>query len=222
MSPVTFRVGYFLLMRAAIALPPLRLLGLTAGMCAAAVTVTACSAGGSTESIELGSDEPSLEIYVPSGWHLGDMVATGAVPGGDQSTFYLADEKIISRDLAEQAIDDPGAREEFSGHMSDGGLITIVVSNPQSCSGVADNLQRRIDAHDGTDAVVTEPQGAVGDDGTIVAARDGGFALNAYSASLDLGDGLCRGLLISSTAPEDQAERLAELITDVAAESKLR
>lgn len=200
---------------------------------AAAATATACGGGGgTTESIPLaggsaGDDADgaagAVQIHVPSGWYLGDMVATGAVPPGPETTLFLADESVVPRTVADAAAEDPASREEFSGHLGDGGLITIIIAGEQSCTGVTENLERRIAGfRTGVPGgEITEPDDTVGDEGTLVSGVDSGAALNAYSASLPLTSDLCRGLLISSTGPADQQDRLAEVVAEVARKSRL-
>lgn len=198
---------------------------------AATAMATACgSTGGTSESIPLatgsvtGDDAPgALTIHVPSGWYLGDMAATGAVPPGPETTLFLADESVVPEDMADAAAEDPASREEFSGHLGDGGLITIIIAGEQSCTGVTENLERRISRfRTGVPGgEVTEPDDTVGDEGTLVSGVDSGAALNAYSASLPLAGDLCRGLLISSTGPADQQDRLAGVVAEVARKSRL-
>lgn len=199
---------------------------------AAAALATACGSGGTSESFPLGgsatgedSDRSTgeVEIHVPKGWYLGDLAATGAVPPGPETSLFLADESVVPKDVADAAADDPASREEFSGHLGDGGLITIIIAGEQSCTGVTENLERRISGfRTGVPGgEVTEPDDTIGNEGALVSGVDSGAALNAYSASLPLADDLCRGLLISSTGPADQQDRLAEVVAEVARKSRL-
>ncbi len=198
---------------------------------AAAALATACGGGGTSESFPLGDPAADdgdrspgeVQIHVPKGWYLGDLAATGAVPPGPETSLFLADESVVPEDIADAAADDPASREEFSGHLGDGGLITIIIAGEQSCTGVTENLERRVSGfRTGVPGgEITEPDDTIGDEGTLVSGVDSGAALNAYSASLPLRDDLCRGLLISSTGPADQQDRLGGIVAEVARKSRL-